>query len=143
MITTIDNAILLDIPKIQNNLGNLSVIEGNTIPFEIGHVYYLNAASKAAEKYGSAQMKQQKVLVALNGSLEVFLYDGQNEKKVVLNKPNQALYVPAGMWCEMRDFPSGTVCLIVASAVFDESDYITDKDDFKLFKHSISQSNIG
>jgi len=143
MITTIDNAILIDIPKIQNNLGNLSVIEGNTIPFQIGHVYYLDGASEAAEKYGSAQRKKQKVLVALNGSLEVFLYDGQNKKKVVLDKPNQALYVPAGVWCEMRDFPSGTVCLIVASAAFDGSDYITGKENFKLFKHSISQSDIG
>jgi len=138
MTTSIHHAQLINIPKIHNSQGNLSVIEGATIPFEINRVYYLYDVPSKAERYGHAQKLQQKVLVALSGSFEVVLKDATSEQSFVLNKPNSGLFIPDGIWREIRNFSSGSVCLVVASDVFDESDYIRDFDDFRSFKNRIS-----
>jgi len=134
----IEDIRLLEIPKIHNNQGNLSVIEGNTIPFDIQRVYYLYDVPSTAERYGHAHITQQKVLIALSGSFEVVLKDGKNEKTFTLNKPNAALFIPAGIWREIHNFSSGSVCLAIASAVFDEADYIRDFEEFQSFKNRIS-----
>ena len=138
MKQTLENIQLIEIPKIHNSQGNLSVIEGNTIPFEIRRVYYLYDVPSKAERYGHAHKAQQKFLVALSGSFEVVLKDGTAEKVFLLNKPNFGLLITPGNWREMRNFSSGAVCLVVASEVYDESDYIRDFDEFKSFKNRIS-----
>lgn len=137
-MTLIDDIKLLDIPKIHNAQGNLSVIEGDTIPFDIQRVYYLYDVPSVAERYGHAHISQQKVLIALSGSFEVVLKDGKNQKTITLNKPNMALFIPAGIWREMHNFSSGSVCLAIASAAFDETDYIREFEDFRSFKNRVS-----
>ena len=137
-MTTINDIKLLDIPKIHDAKGNLSVIEGKTIPFDIQLVHYLYDVPSHAEREGNAHIKQQKVMVALSGSFEVVLKDGTHEKRVLLNKPNVGLFIPSGIWREIRNFSSGSVCLVVASQKFSESDYIRDFDTFKLSKNRIS-----
>jgi len=129
---------LIQIPKIHNSQGNLSVIEGNTIPFEIRRVYYLYDVPSNAERYGHAHKVQQKFLVALSGSFEVVLKDGTEERVFLLNKPNFGLLIAPGNWREMRNFSSGAVCLVVASEVYNESDYIRDFEEFRSFKNRIS-----
>ncbi|GEP52315.1 hypothetical protein FNO01nite_29870 [Flavobacterium noncentrifugens] len=129
---------LIQIPKIHNRQGNLSVIEGNTIPFEIRRVYYLYDVPSNAERYGHAHKAQQKFLVALSGSFEVVLKDGTDEMVFLLNKPNFGLLIAPGNWREIRNFSSGAVCLVLASEVYDESDYIRDFDEFTSFKDRIS-----
>ena len=135
MKTTITDINLLSIPKIHDTRGNLSVIEGDTIPFEIKRVYYLYDVPSGAERGGHAHIDQQELLVALSGSFEVVMQDGNNEKTVMLNRPDSGLLIPAGIWRELRNFSSGSVCLVIASDVFDESDYIREYSDFTLFKN--------
>jgi dTDP-4-dehydrorhamnose 3,5-epimerase-like enzyme len=137
-MTTIDNVQLIEVPKAHDIRGNLSVIEGNTIPFEIKRVYYLYDIPTASIRGGHAHKNLQQLLVALSGSFDVVLKDGHSEKVVTLNKPNFGLLIPIGIWRELQNFSSGSVCLVLASEVFDEADYIRDFDDFKLFKNRIS-----
>jgi len=134
--TTIKNIQLIDIPKIEDTRGNLSVIEKNIIPFSIKRVYYLYDVPSDAYRGGHAHKDQMELLVALSGSFEVLLDDGNKKTKVMLNKPNKGLLIPVGIWRELENFSSGSVCLVLASDEFIESDYIRDYDSFKLFKCS-------
>jgi len=138
IMTNIKDIKIIEIPKIQDNRGNLSVIEGNVIPFEIKRVYYLYDVPSGAERGGHSHIEQQEFLVALSGSFDVVMTDSLNKAKVTLNKPNQGLLIPNGIWRELENFSSGSVCLVVASDVFREEDYIRDFDAFKLSKNSIS-----
>jgi dTDP-4-dehydrorhamnose 3,5-epimerase-like enzyme len=134
-MTQITDSQILTIPKIHDTRGNLSVIEGNVIPFAMKRVYYLYDVPSGAERGGHSHKEQQEFLVALSGSFDVVLSDGQNQKKVTLNKPNEGLLIPNGIWRELENFSSGSVCLVIASEVFDEADYIRDYKDFLLSKH--------
>lgn len=137
-MTKLNDIKLIQIPKIHDAKGNLSVVEGSTIPFEIKRVYYLYDVPSTAERYGNAHKQQERVLIALSGSFEVTLKDGQSEQVFTLNKPNQGLYIPNGIWREMRNFSSGSVCLVIASDNYDESDYIREFVDFQSFKDRTS-----
>ena len=131
---TIKDIRIIDIPKITDPRGNISVIEKSTLPFDIKRVYYLYDVPSDAYRGGHAHKEQLAVLIALSGSFEVKLDDGENVKTIMLNKPNKGLLIPVGVWRELENFSSGSVCLVMASDVFDEDDYIRDYNDFKLFK---------
>lgn len=127
------NTTLLSLPKIEDHRGNLSVIEKETIPFEIKRVYYLYDVPSGAERGGHAHKEQQEILIALSGSFDVILNDGKTEKTITLNKPNQGLLIGSGVWRELKNFSSGCVCLVIASDIFDENDYIREFDEFMQF----------
>ena len=133
--TTISDVQLVDLPKIQDVRGNLSVVENDTIPFEMKRVYYLYDVPSGAERGGHAHIDQQELLIALSGSFDVVLKDGHREKIFSLNKPNSGLLIPHGIWRELQNFSSGSVCLVIASDIFKESDYIRDFTAFGLFKN--------
>ena len=104
--------------------------EGKNIPFEIKRVYYLYDIPSGAERGGHSHIEQQEFLVALSGSFDVILNDGQNINKITLNKPFEGLLIPNGIWRELKNFSSGAVCLVLASDVFSEDDYIRELDFF-------------
>lgn len=122
---------IITLPKIEDPRGNLSVIQGNTIPFAIKRVYFLYDVPSGAERGGHAHKNQQEFIIAVSGSFEVVLNTGTQEKVYHLFKPNEGLYVPVNTWRELRNFSSGSVCLVVSSDEFDESDYIRKFNDFK------------
>ncbi|WP_147678944.1 sugar 3,4-ketoisomerase [Algibacter pacificus] len=134
--TTIKDLQIIDIPKISDPRGNLSVIEKNTLPFEVKRVYYLYDVPSDSYRGGHAHKKLYQFLVSLSGSFDVLLKDGENQTKFTLNKPNKGLLIVPGIWRELENFSSGSVCLVLASDVFDESDYIRDFTDFKSFVKS-------
>ena len=129
-MSTLQDCKLLSIPKIEDPRGNLSVIENDVIPFEMKRVYYLYDVPSGAERGGHSHKKQQEFLVALSGSFDVILHDSQHEKLVTLNKPFEGLLITNGIWRELKNFSSGAVCLVVASAVFEEEDYIRTFTEF-------------
>ena len=137
-MTTIHDAITLAINKVHDTRGNLSVIEGNAVPFEMKRVYYLYDIPSGARRGGHSHKNQQELLVALSGSFDVILNDGSEQKTVTLNKPNVGLLIVNGIWRELQNFSSGSVCLVLASDVFEEEDYIRDFAEFKLSKNGIS-----
>jgi oxalate decarboxylase/phosphoglucose isomerase-like protein (cupin superfamily) len=121
---------IINIPKIEDPRGNLSVIEKEVVPFEIKRVYYLYDVPAGAERGGHSHKEQQEFLIALSGSFDVILNDGKFEKSVTLNKPFEGLLITNGIWRELKNFSSGAVCLVVASDVFSEADYIRDFNEF-------------
>jgi|SRR5690606_20950169 len=128
-------AYIVDIPKIidKKGRGNLSVIEKKCIPFDIKRVYYLYDVPSDAYRGGHAHIEQLEFLVALSGSFEVVVDDGVKKTKIMLNKPNKGLLINNKIWRELENFSSGAVCLVLASDVFKEEDYIRCYDDFKKF----------
>ncbi len=130
----IENAVIIDIPKIEDRRGNLSVIEKDCVPFSIKRVYYLYDVPSNSYRGGHAHKAIDEFLVALSGSFDVILKDGENQKTITLNKPNKGLLIVPGIWRELENFSSGAVCLVLASEVFEESDYIRGYDDFKSVK---------
>ena len=121
---------IINIPTIEDTRGNLAVIEKNTVPFIIKRVYYLYDVPTDAYRGGHAHKGQQEFLVALSGSFDVVLDDGDSKDRIMLNKPNQGLLVQTGIWRELDNFSSGAVCLVLNSGEFDERDYIRDYDEF-------------
>lgn len=138
MKTSIKDVKLIEVPKIHDVRGSLSVIENNTIPYEIKRVYYLYDVPSDAQRGGHAHIHLKQFMVALSGSFDVVLKDGENIKKITLNKPNFGLLIENGIWRELENFSSGSVCLVLASDVFVEADYIRDFDEFQLFKNGSS-----
>lgn len=133
---SVEDIKIIDIPKIEDRRGNLSVIENNVIPFNIKRVYYLYDVPSDAYRGGHAHKNLQQFLIALSGSFDVHLKDGKTEKTITLNKPNKGLLIVPGIWREIDNFSSGSVCLVLASKEFDETDYIRDYKSFELFKSS-------
>jgi len=128
------NVELISIPKIEDHRGNLSVIEQDVLPFEMKRVYYLYEVPSGAERGGHSHIEQKEFLIALSGSFDVVLNDGTEQKTITLNKPFEGLLINPGIWRELNNFSSGSVCLVIASAVFDESDYIREFEEFLEFK---------
>ncbi len=134
---------LIDIPKICDAKGNLSVLEQGTLPFAIKRVFFLYDIPSHAKRLGHSHYNLQQVLVALSGSFKVVLHDGTKECEFTLNKPYVGLYIPSGIWREIHNFSSGAVCLTIASEPFDEQDYIRDFREYQLFKNRVGQSIVG
>jgi len=134
MQTTIKDIKLIDIPKIEDYRGNISVIEKNVLPYKIKRVYYLYDIPSSAKRGGHAHKAQLEFLIALSGSFSVVLNDGSNTTEILLNKPNKGLLIPTGIWRELENFSSGAVCLVIASGEYSESDYIREFKSFEASK---------
>lgn len=116
--------------------GNITVVENNvTIPFEVKRTYYLYDIPGGEERGAHAHKELQQLIVAASGSFDVVLDDGKVKRTFTLNRPYQGLLVVPGIWRELRDFSSGSVCLVLASMPYDEKDYIRKYDDFINYKN--------
>jgi len=130
---SIDTITIIDIPKITDVRGNLSVIENDVVPFDIKRVYYLYDVPSGTHRGGHAHKILQQLLIAISGSFNVVLKDRNGQQKTVtLNKPNKGLLIPNMTWRELEDFSSGAVCLVIASEIYDKDDYIRDFNKFLL-----------
>ena len=115
--------------------GNISVVENKkTIPFDVKRVYYLYDVPGGESRGSHAHKKLNQLIIAASGSFSVTLNDGNVKRTFILNRPYQGLYVVPGIWRELDDFSSGSVCMVLASSKYDASDYIRDYDDFIKFK---------
>jgi dTDP-4-dehydrorhamnose 3,5-epimerase-like enzyme len=131
IMNTLDNVVQIEIPSLKDPRGSLAIIEGEVLPFSVERVYYLYDVPSDAYRGGHAHKSLVQCLVALSGSFEVLVDDGLNQRRIMLNKPDIGLLIPSGIWRELDNFSSGSVCLVLASEVFDESDYIRDYNEFK------------
>jgi dTDP-4-dehydrorhamnose 3,5-epimerase-like enzyme len=128
----IDKCKIVELPKISDPRGNLTFIEGNQhIPFDIRRVYYLYDVPGGAERGGHAHKELSQLIIAMSGSFDVILDEGEGRRRRVhLNRSYQGLYVCPMMWRELDNFSSGSVCMVLASHVYDESDYYREYGDY-------------
>jgi dTDP-4-dehydrorhamnose 3,5-epimerase-like enzyme len=128
---------IINFPKINDVRGNLSFIENNNqIPFEIKRAYYLYDVPSGATRGGHSHKIMQQIIIAISGSFDVILDDGNNKKLYFLNRPHYGLYVSPGIWRELENFSSNSVALSLVSTLYDESDYVRDYGVFKkMIKH--------
>ena len=127
----ISDCALIDLPKIENRSGNITAIENNLdIPFEVKRIYYLYDIPSGESRGGHAHVNLQQLIIAVSGSFEFIVDDGNKKKKISLNTPNKGLLMPSGLWRELVNFSSGCVCLVLCSDFYDENDYIRDYQDF-------------
>ena len=122
---------IIELPKIEDPRGNLTVIEGNKhIPFEMRRVFYLYDVPGGSERAGHALKSCEQFLIAMSGSFDVILYDGKNNQRFHMNRSYYGLYIPPLIWREIDNFSSGAVCLALASEPYDESGYYREYRDF-------------
>lgn len=122
---------IIELPKITDPRGNLTFIESSShIPFGIQRVYYLYDVPGGAERGGHAHKELHQLIIAMSGSFDVVLDDGNEKKRFHLNRSYYGLYVCPMIWRELDNFSSGSVCLVLASNLYDESDYYRDYHAF-------------
>lgn len=122
---------IIDLPQIADPRGNLTFIESNKhVPFDIKRVYYLYDVPGGETRGGHAHKNLQQFIVAMNGSFDVVLDDGKEKKRYHLNRAYYGLYLSSMIWRELDNFSSGSVCMVLASTLYDESDYIRDYNEF-------------
>jgi len=125
--TTVEDCKLIELPKIHNRAGNITPIHSRKeIPFDIKRVYYLYDVPGGESRGGHAHRELYQLLIAASGSFDVLLTDGKRKRTVSLNRPYNALLIVPGIWRDIDNFSSGSICLVLASHVYDESDYIRD-----------------
>lgn len=122
---------LIDLPKIADQRGNLTFVEGgHHIPFDIARVYYLYDVPGGAERGGHAHRELNQLIVAMSGSFDVVLDDGLEKRRIHLNRSYQGLLVVPMLWRELDNFSSGSVCMVLASNKYDEADYYRDYQEY-------------
>jgi dTDP-4-dehydrorhamnose 3,5-epimerase-like enzyme len=132
---SIYDCVILPLNKVHNRAGNLTMVEGQkSFPFDVRRVYYLYDIPGGETRGGHAHKELFQLIIAASGSFDVLLDDGENKKVVTLNRPNYGLLIVPGIWRELLEFSSGSVCLVLASHKYDESDYIREYAQFKELK---------
>lgn len=135
---TIENCKLVELPRFLDSRGNLSFVEQlNHIPFEIKRTYWIYDVPGGEERGGHAFRKNEEFIIALSGAFDVVVDDGQHKKFFALNRSYYGLYVPNGLWREIRNFSTNSFALEFGSVKYSAEDYIRDYDEF------INQKNNG
>ena len=128
---TIERCQIIELPKIHDPRGNLTFVESNNqIPFAIERVYYLYDVPGGSDRGGHAHKELDQLIIAMSGSFDVVLDDGKDKKRVHLNRSYQGLYVCPMIWRELDNFSSNSVCMVLASNKYAESDYYRDYAEF-------------
>lgn len=127
----LDDCHIIELPKIIEPRGNLTFIEGGKhVPFDIQRVYYLYDVPGGSERGGHAHKQLQQFIIAMSGSFDVILDNGREKRVFHLNRSYYALYISPMIWRELNNFSSGSVCLVLASAHFEEADYYRDYNEY-------------
>lgn len=126
---------LIELPKIKNRVGNITVIENSIeIPFDIKRIFYLYDIPGGEDRGAHAHRECHQFLIAASGSFEVQLDDGIVKKTVMLNQPYRGLHIPPGIWASELNFSSGAICLVMASHNYAESDYLRNYQEYIKYK---------
>jgi len=134
-MTTIDDCRILQLPRISSH-GNITSVNGGVeVPFDIARVFYLYDVPGGESRGGHAHRELQQLIVAVMGAFEVIIDDGRLRRTVTLNRAYMGLYIPPMIWAEVVGFSSGGVTLVLASMVYQESDYLRIYDNFVREKH--------
>ena len=133
--TTIYDCMLLTLPKNHQLNGNLtSITNSKEVPFDIKRIYYLYDVPGGNSRGGHAHKDLYQIMIALSGSFTVTVDDGKLKRSFQLFQPYQGLLIPPGLWRDLDNFSSGSICMVLASEIYDENDYFREYEDFRNFK---------
>lgn len=133
--TTVYDASLIELPKNHQEKGNITAVNsGSEIPFDINRVYYLYDVPGGEARGGHAHKELHQLILAASGSFDLILDDGKIKRTIHLNRPYFGVYMPPGLWRELDNFSSGSICLVLASHEYNVADYIRKYDKFLKFK---------
>lgn len=125
---------IIELPKITDRRGNLSFTETqNHIPFDIARVYWIYDVPGGQRRGSHAFKNQHEVIIALSGSFDIILDDGKKKRIYNMNRSYNALYIPNKIWRSLENFSTNSVCLVIASAPYNEDDYIRNYKEFKQY----------
>jgi len=133
--STISDCKVIQLSKIHNRAGNITIIENSLdIPFDVKRIYYLYDIPSNETRGGHAHKELYQLVIGASGSFNIKINDGTTEQTVFLNSPDQGLLIVPGIWRDLSNFSSGSVCLVFASEFYSEEDYIRDYNEFLIFK---------
>jgi len=133
---------VINFPKIEDARGNLSFLENcKQIPFKIARTYWIYDVPGGEERGSHAFRSMQEVIIALSGSFDVKLHDGNEEKKYSLNRSYYGLYVPSLLWRSLENFSTNSLALIVSDTLYSEDEYIRDFAEFQILKRKIEDEH--
>ncbi|MBK8600729.1 MAG: WxcM-like domain-containing protein [Flavobacterium sp.] len=133
--STVFDCSLITLPINHQANGNLtSVSNGIQVPFDVKRVYYLYDVPGGFSRGGHGHLELQQLIVALSGSFDIIVDDGKVKRTFHLSRPNVGLYMPSGLWRELDNFSSGSICFVLASIEYDEKDYFRDYEKFTEWK---------
>ena len=125
----------MELPRVHRPSGNITAVNNNLeIPFETKRVYYLYDIPGGEGRGAHAHKELQQYIVAASGSFDIIVDDGRVKRAFHLSRPYLGLYIPSGLWRELNNFSSGSICLVLASHEYNENDYIRDYEEFLNFK---------
>ena len=128
----LDDCKIVTLDRHTHENGSLSVVENtDRYPFEVRRIFYLYDIPGDSERGGHSHREAQEFIIAASGSFDVTITDGHDTRRIQLNRPYNALYIPAGVWRSLDNFSSGAVCLVLTSTEFSEADYVRDYEIFK------------
>ena len=131
---------IINLPKITDPRGNLSIIEQiKQIPFEIKRVHWIYDVPGGVDRGGHAYKETEEFIVALSGSFDVVVDDGEATKTYPLNRSYFGIYVPKGMWRMMTNFSTNSLALVLSSTEYDERDYVSDYEEYKAWRKDPSK----
>lgn len=129
---------IINLPKILDKRGNLSFFEHpNQLPFEIARTYWIYDVPGGEVRGSHAFKEQQEFIIALSGSFDVVLHDGEKEEKFSLNRSYYGLYIPKMYWRSLENFSTNSLALIVSDSLYNEEDYVRNFDEFKSLKNGL------
>lgn len=126
---------IIELPRIHNRAGNITVAENHEhIPFDVKRIYYLYDIPGGESRAAHGHKELEQLIIAASGSFDITIDDGVNKKTVQLNRPYMGLHVKPGIWRNISNFSSGAICLVLASMLYSDEDYLRDYDEFKRFR---------
>lgn len=136
--STVFDCTLIEMDKHHSDeKGNITVVENNiTVPFDVKRVYFLYDVPGGGSRGAHAHKELRQLIVAASGSFDVTVDDGNVKRTLTLNRPYQGLLIVPGIWRDLNNFSSGSVCMVFASEKYDEKDYIRNYNDFIEFKNN-------
>ena len=138
---TVFDCTIVDLSKVHSNVGNITVVENKVnVPFDVKRIYYLYDVPGGEARGGHAHYELEQYIIAASGSFDVVVGDGRNNRRFSLNRPYHALHIVPGLWRELDNFSSGSICMVLASHKYEEKDYIRDFNSYLAQKNDSSNS---